>query len=189
MSPLKSRLGGKKWYDLIPHPLVMLFGIIIFTAILSHILPAGAFERILVDGRQRVVPGSYAVIEPTPLGFMDMFLAIPGGFKSAISIIFVVLASGIMFGVLDKSGMIENAVGTFVKKLGHERRMLIVVLMTYLFGMLGVFVGYENNIALVPIAAVTSLALGGDLMLAAAIAVGGITGGFGLSPVNPYTVG
>ena len=42
---------------------------------------------------------------------------------------------------------------------------------------------------MVPIAAVTSLALGGDLMLAAAIAVGGITVGFGLSPVNPYTVG
>ena len=37
--------------------------------------------------------------------------------------------------------------------------------------------GYENNIAMVPIAAVTSLALGGDLMLAAAIAVGGITVG------------
>jgi len=167
----------------------MLFGIIILTAILSHILPAGAFERILVEDRLRVVPGSYTVIEPTPLGFMDMFLAIPGGFESAISIIFVVLASGIMFGVLDKSGMIENAVGTFVKKLGHKRRILIVVLMTYLFGFLGIFVGYENNIALVPIAAVASLALGGDLMLAAAIAVGGITVGFGLSPFNPYTVG
>ncbi|CAN0369974.1 unnamed protein product, partial [Discosporangium mesarthrocarpum] len=43
----------------------------------------------------------------------------------------------------------------------------------------GVFVGYENNIALIPIAAITSLALGGDLMLAASIAVGGVTVGFG----------
>jgi len=189
LTELKPLKGNKKWYDYIPHPVVMLFGIIILTAILSHILPAGAFERILVEDRLRVVPGSYTVIEPTPLGFMDMFLAIPGGFESAISIIFVVLASGIMFGVLDKSGMIENAVGTFVKKLGHKRRILIVVLMTYLFGFLGIFVGYENNIALVPIAAVASLALGGDLMLAAAIAVGGITVGFGLSPFNPYTVG
>ncbi len=167
----------------------MLFGIIIFTAILSHLLPAGSYERELVDGRQRVIPGSYHTIEPTPLSFLDMFRSIPGGFQSAISIIFVVLASGIMFGILEKSGMIENAVGTFVKKLGHDRRMLIVVIMTFLFGFLGVFVGYENNIAMVPIAAITSLALGGDLMLAAGIAVGGITVGFGLSPVNPYTVG
>ncbi len=167
----------------------MLFGIIILTAILSHLLPAGTYERELVDGRQRVIPGSYHTIEPTPLGILETFLTIPGGFKSAISIIFVVLSSGIMFGVLEKSGMIENAVGTFVKALGLERRYFIVVAMTFMFGCLGIFVGYENNIAMIPIAAVTSLALGGDLMLAAAIAVGGVTVGFGLSPVNPYTVG
>lgn len=184
-----SELSPKKWYHRIPHPIVMLFVIIVLTAILSHIIPAGAFDREMVEGRPRVIPGSYKTIEQTPLSFLDTFLAIPGGFTSAISIIFVVLSSGIMFGVLEKSGMIENAVGTFMKRLGLERRYLVVVLMTFVFGMLGVFVGYENNIALIPIAAITSLALGGDLMLAAAIAVGGVTVGFGLSPFNPYTVG
>jgi len=184
-----SELVSKKWYQRIPHPIVMLFAIIVLTAILSHIIPAGSFERELVDGRQRVVPDSYKAIEQTPLSFMDTFLAIPGGFASAIAIIFVVLSSGIMFGVLERSGMIENAVGTFMKYLGLERRYLVVVLMTFIFGMLGVFVGYENNIALIPIAAITSLAIGGDLMLAAAISVGGVTVGFGLSPFNPYTVG
>lgn len=172
-----------------PHPIVMLFAIIVLTALLSHIIPAGNFARELVDGRQRVIPNSYEAIEQTPLSFLDTFLAIPGGFASAISIIFVVLSSGIMFGVLERSGMIENAVGTFMKHLGVERRYLVVILMTFIFGMLGVFVGYENNIALIPIAAITSLAIGGDLMLAAAISVGGVTVGFGLSPVNPYTVG
>lgn len=167
----------------------MLFAIIVLTALLSHIIPAGSFERELVDGMQRVIPGSYEAIEQTPLSFLDTFLAIPGGFASAIAIIFVVVSSGIMFGILERSGMIENAVGTFMKYLGLERRYLVVVLMTFIFGMLGVFVGYENNIALIPIAAITSLAIGGDLMLAAAISVGGVTVGFGLSPFNPYTVG
>lgn len=184
-----SQEFSRKWYKRIPHPIVMLFAIIILTAVLSHIIPAGTFEREMIDGRARVIPGSYKTVEQTPLSFLDTFLAIPGGFSSAIAIIFVVLSSGIMFGILEKSGMIENAVGTFMKKLGLERRYLVVVLMTFLFGCLGVFVGYENNIALIPIAAITSLALGGDLMLAAGIAVGGITVGFGLSPVNPYTVG
>ena len=179
----------KKWYSSIPHPVVMLFGILVLINLLSHFIPAGAYDRVEVDGRQMVEPGSYHQIDPTPLSFLDMFRAIPGGFSSAILIIFVVLSSGIMFGVLEKTGMIENAVGTFVKKMGFERRMLLVVIMTYLFGALGVFVGYENNIAMIPIAAIASLALGGDLMLAAGIAVGGVTVGFGLSPVNPYTVG
>lgn len=167
----------------------MLFGILAIIAILSHFIPAGNYERVTVDGRQMVVPDSYHQIGSTPLSLLDMFRAIPGGFISAISIIFVVLSSGIMFGILEKSGMIENAVGTFVNRLGYKRRMLLVVIMTFLFGGLGIFVGYENNIAMIPIAAIASLALGGDLMLAAGIAVGGVTVGFGLSPVNPYTVG
>ncbi len=179
----------KTWYERIPHPVVMLFGIIVFTALLSYILPAGSYERELVDGRQRVVSGSYQVIASTPLSFLDIFRAIPLGFKSAVEIIFVVFAGGIMFGVLEKSKMVENTVGTIVKKMGVERKYLIVILMTYLFGSLGVFVGYETNIAMVPIAAFLSLALGGDLILAAGISVAAITVGFGLSPINPYTVG
>lgn len=167
----------------------MLFGIVILTAVLSYIIPAGAFDRQIVDGREQVIAGSYSQVEQTPLSIFDTFLSIPKGFESAIAVIFIVLSSGIMFGVLENSGMIENAVGTFIRKLGVEKKYLLVVAMTYIFGALGVFVGYENNIALIPIAAITSLAIGGDLMLAASIAVGGVTIGFGLSPVNPYTVG
>src|SRR6056300_1627640 len=119
----------------------MLFGIIVLTAILSYIIPAGEFQRELVDDRERVIPGTYEQVKQTPLGFLDTFLAIPGGFQSAIAIIFIVLSSGIMFGVLENSGMIENAVGSFIRKLGVERKYLLVVAMTFIFGALGVFVG------------------------------------------------
>ncbi|MEM1321211.1 MAG: AbgT family transporter [Bacteroidota bacterium] len=178
-----------KWYERIPHPVAMLFGIIILAALLSYILPAGLYERELVDGRQRVIPGSYKTIAQTPVGLLDLFKAIPGGFKAAVEVIFVVLAGGIMFGMLEKSRMVENTVGTLVKNLGLQRKYFIVGVMTFIFGLLGIVVGYENNIAMVPIAAVMALALGGDLVLAAGISVAGITIGFGLSPINPYTVG
>ncbi|MBK9566441.1 MAG: hypothetical protein IPO37_15135 [Saprospiraceae bacterium] len=42
---------------------------------------------------------------------------------------------------------------------------------------------------MIPIGCLLSLALGGDLMLAAGMSVGAITVGFGLSPFNPYTIG
>lgn len=167
----------------------MLFGIIVLTAILSYIIPAGTYEREVIDGRARVIPGSYKVIDSTPVGLLDMFTALPEGFKTASEIIFVVLASGIMFGILEKSRMVENTVGTVVKSLGLQRKYFIVVVMTFVYGFLGVAIGYENNIAMIPIAAVMSLALGGDLILAAGISVGAVTVGFGLSPINPYTVG
>ena len=167
----------------------MLFGMIVLATLLSYILPAGVFERVEVDGRQRVVPGSFSYINQTPVSFKNMFVALPMGFKTASDIIFVVFASGIMFGILEKTGMIENSIGTLVKKLGLKRRYLLVFLMTYVFGMMGVAVGYENNIALIPIAAILALAVGGDLIVAAGISVAAITVGFGMSPINPYTVG
>ncbi len=167
----------------------MLFGIIVLVTVLTYILPAGTYERILVDGRNTVVPNSYQTIVGTPVGILDMFKAIPLGFKEAVEIIFIVLAGGIMFGFMEKSKAVENAVGTMVKKLGLKNKHMIIVLMTFIYGILGVAVGYENNIAMVPIAAVLSLALGGDLILAAGISVGAMTIGFGLSPINPYTVG
>jgi len=179
----------KKWYNYIPHPVVMLFGMLFIASLLSYLIPAGAFERVVVDGRERVVAGSFKVIPSDPLSLMDMFLAIPLGFKTAIDIIFIVLASGIMFGFMETSGAVENTIGTLVRKLGLKRKYLIVLIMTFVFGSLGMFVGYENNIAMVPVACVLSLAIGGDLMLAAGISVGAITVGFGLSPFNPYTIG
>ena len=179
----------KSWYEYIPHPVVMLFGIVIFTAILTHLLPAGEYARELVDGRQKVIPGSYQKTASSPIGFFGVFKAFPLGFKAAVEVIFVVLASGIMFGILDQSRMVENSIGTLVRKIGLKRRLFLVAIMTYAFGMLGVMIGYENNIAMVPIAAIMAMALGGDLVLAAGISVGAITVGFGLSPINPYTVG
>jgi uncharacterized ion transporter superfamily protein YfcC len=185
----KHKLKTKPWYKRIPHAVTMLFGIIVLVAILTHILPAGTYERILVDGRSVVVPDSYKVISSTPIGILDMFKAIPLGFKAASEIIFIVLAGAIMFGFMEKSKAVENSVGTLVKNLGLNNKNLIIVIMTFIYGLLGVAVGYENNIAMVPIAAVLSLALGGDLILAAGISVGAMTIGFGLSPINPYTVG
>src|SRR5699024_3113762 len=41
----------------------------------------------------------------------------------------------------------------------------------------------------VPIAIILSLAIRGDVLLGAGIAIGGISVGFGLSPFNPYTIG
>lgn len=177
------------WYEKIPHALTMLFMIIVFVTLLTYFIPAGEFQRELIDGRNTVIPGSFQTIPKTSVGFLQMFTAIPLGFKAAIEVMFVVISGGIMFGVMGETKAIENAVGTFVHKIGQENKNLAVVVMTFVYGALGVFVGYEHNIALIPIAAIVSLALGGDLILAAGISVGAVTIGFGLSPINPYTVG
>lgn len=184
-----SKTKGNFLLNRIPHAITMLFFIIVLVAVLTYILPAGLYERVLVDGKNVVVPNSYHTIESTPVGLLDTFKAIPLGFKAAAEVIFIVLAGAIMFGFMESSKAVENTVGVLVKKLGLKNKNLVIVIMTFIYGLLGIAVGYENNIAMVPIAAVLSLALGGDLILAAGISVGAMTIGFGLSPINPYTVG
>lgn len=184
-----SKIKGLFPFKRMPHAVSMLFVIIALITVLTYIIPAGMYERVIIDGKNTVVPNSYQTIESTPVGLLGMFKAIPSGFKEASDIIFIVLAGAIMFGFMEKSKAIENSIGVLVKNLGSNNKALIIVIMTFVYGLLGIAVGYENNIAMIPIAAVLSLALGGDLMLAAGISVGAMTIGFGLSPINPYTVG
>ncbi|CAH0998895.1 hypothetical protein LEM8419_00204 [Neolewinella maritima] len=167
----------------------MLFAIIVVVTVLTYLLPAGLYERIEVGGRLRVVPDSYAEVAPSPVGFFQMFRAFPEGYRLATPVIFICLASALMFSVLERTRTIENAVGRLVFRMGTERSELLLVLLTFMYALLGVMVGYENNIATVPIAVVVVLALGGDLVLAAGVSLGGMTVAFGLSPINPYTVG
>jgi uncharacterized ion transporter superfamily protein YfcC len=109
---------AKQWFNRIPHAVTMLFCIIILVSILSYFIPAGTYERFIVDGKKAVVPGSYKIIPSTPIGLLDMFRAIPLGFKAAVEIIFIVLAGAIMFGFMEKSKAVENSIGTLVNKLG-----------------------------------------------------------------------
>ena len=175
----------------VPHALVIMFLIAVLVSIMSYFIPAGSFERVVspINGRLIVVPGTFEFIKSSPIGFVDFITAFPRGFKAAAEIIFVVISGGVMFGLMEKTNALENGVGAFVRKLGMQRKNLIIISLTLVYGFLGVAVGYENNIALVPIAAMVSLAIGGDLLLAAGISVGAMTVGFGLSPINPYTVG
>lgn len=177
------------WYARIPSPLIMLFVIVVAVAVMTWLLPAGLYERVLVDGKNRVVPGSYGVVASTPVGPFGVFRAFPDGYKAATPIIFICLASALMFSILEKTNTMENAVGRVVYLLGNKHAELLLVLLTFVYGLPGVMVGYENNIATIPIACIIVLALGGDLILAAGVSVGGMTVAFGLSPINFYTVG
>lgn len=51
---------------LFPNVYVLLFIIAIVAAILTYTVPAGQFERIVVNDVTQVVPGSFALIEHNP---------------------------------------------------------------------------------------------------------------------------
>lgn len=173
----------------IPDPMVLIFAVLVMAAFMTHVVPAGTFERQIIDGQTRVIPDSYRNVAGTPASFFDIFLAVPRGLKKAAQYLFIVFIAGGLFNILSGTGALENFVGTTVKTVGLERRTLIIWITTFVFGFFGVAVGFENNIALVPIAMLVANAVGGSRLIGAGMAVGGIGVGFALSPINPYTVG
>lgn len=173
----------------IPDPMVLIFIVLVFAAIATWIVPAGAFDTEVIDGKTRVVPGTFHAVDGSPAGVFDIFVAIPRGMIAAARYLFIVFIAGGLFNLLGKTGALDAAVGTFVKTIGLKRKKLIIWLTTFLYGFMGVAVGFENNIALVPVALLITSAIGTKKEVAAGMAVGGIGVGFALSPINPYTVG
>ncbi|PSW08276.1 C4-dicarboxylate ABC transporter [Photobacterium rosenbergii] len=180
----------RPWYKNMPDPMVLIFMILVATYALTFIVPAGEFERIVANGRTTVVPESFAYLTDTPaVHFFDIFVAIPQGLISAAPYLFIVFIAGGLFHILQKTGALENAIGVAVNKVGVKNRNVIITVGTFIYGFFGVAVGFENNIALVPVAVLISAAVGYSSLVGTVMAVGGIGIGFALSPINPYTVG
>jgi len=180
----------KKWYRAVPDPMVLIFLILVATYVLTFFIPAGEFERVVRDGRTAVVSGSFHYLgDVAAIPPFDIFVAIPKGLISASQYLFIVFIAGGLFHILQQSGALENAIGVAVRRVGVERRNLIITVGTFIYGFFGVAVGFENNIALVPIAVLIASAVGCTSLVGTAMAVGGIGVGFALSPINPYTVG
>lgn len=180
----------RPWYKSMPDPMVLIFGILVATYLLTFVVPSGAFERAVVDGRTTVIPESFTLLADAPsVHVFDIFVAIPKGLISAAPYLFIVFIAGGLFHILQRSGALENAIGVAVNRVGVQNRNLIITVGTFIYGFFGVAVGFENNIALVPVAVLISAAVGYSSLVGTVMAVGGIGIGFALSPINPYTVG
>ncbi|GAK20751.1 arginine/ornithine antiporter ArcD [Vibrio sp. JCM 19052] len=161
--------------------------ILVATYLLTFVVPAGEFSRVVVDGRTTVVPNSFAYLNDVPtVHFFDIFVAIPKGLISAAPYLFIVFIAGGLFHILQRTGALENAIGVAVNKAGVKNRNLIITIGTFIYGFFGVAVGFENNIALVPVAVLISAAVGYSSLVGTVMAVGGIGVGFALSPINLY---
>ncbi|MFC0179800.1 YfcC family protein [Thorsellia kenyensis] len=178
------------WYKKIPDPMALIFFISVLVYLMHFFIPAGMFERVVESGKTKVVPNSFRLIEDSAsLHVFDIFVAIPAGLIKAGPYLFIVFIAGGLFHILQKTGALENAIGVWIHRMGLNKSNIIITICTFIYGFFGIAVGYENNIALVPIAVLIASAIGRSNLIGAMIAVGGIGVGFALSPISPYTVG
>jgi len=124
----------------LPDIYVVLCGFILVVAALTWIVPAGSYERtVLPNGRESVVAGSYHVIEPTPVGFMDIVTAIPVGLSEASSVVFLTLLVGGSVGVLRRTGVIDLGIRRLMTWMNDRTELLIPALMG-IFGLIAAFI-------------------------------------------------
>lgn len=173
-----------------PHPLAILLIFIALAAVLTHIIPAGQYERVLDEetGREIVVANSYEQIEAEPIGLLNAIVKVPEGIVFGADIVVLILIIGGAFVVVDKTGAFNEGLSVLVNKFQHSQNRVII-----LVGLVFVLVGalnntYEEIIALVPFLVIMAHRIGYSKVAAIAISAGSATVGATFSPMNPFGV-
>jgi uncharacterized ion transporter superfamily protein YfcC len=173
------------------NPLALLVGFVLFAAVLTHVLPAGRFERRddAATGRTVVVPGSYRAVPASPVGPFQAAVAIPKGMVAGASLIFLVFIAGGAFGVVERTGALRHGVEWMADRL-QSRERLVVPISCVFFATGGVVEGmWEEIIALVPVLLVLTRRVGFDAVTAVGMSLGAAGVGAAFSPMNPFGVG
>ncbi len=174
----------------VPHTLVLLFGMIVLALVSTYVLPQGSFQRVENEsGRLQVQAGSYQRAEDrVSLSPLAVFTAIPRGFEAAGEIIFFVFLIGGAFGVLRATGAVDAWIGVMLPKLGKKPWLLVGGGML-LFAAGSSTIGMaEEYLPFVPILLALAFGLGFDAVTAIGILCVGYGIGYGIAPINPFTV-
>lgn len=174
-----------------PTTTALLMLMIVLVAILTYIVPAGQYERVLDEetGRDLIVADSFAYTESTPVGPGGVLASVFNGIVEAAEIIAFVLIVGGVFGVIVKSGAINAALARLIERLKGRESLFIVIAMTA-FAVGGATFGMaEETLPFVAIVLAATIAMGYDRIVAVSIVVVGVYAGYSAGPLNPFNVG
>lgn len=178
-----------KWKWEMPDTYVILLFVLLLAAAATYIVPAGTFEREVVEEVERVVPNTYSETEQNPTGFMDIFLALQSGMVQSGGLIFLVLFAGGAFEVVERSGAIKGGILRAVNKT-RGKEFWLIALVSILFALGGAVGAVANSIIpFVAIGLIIARALKLDAIVAVSITFGATFAGFNVGFLNPYTVG
>ncbi|NLJ43841.1 MAG: YfcC family protein [Bacteroidales bacterium] len=187
----------------VPHNLVIVFSIIILSAILTWIIPGGRYERqtVEVNGIERsvIVNGSFHYVDSQPQTW-QIFSAFYKGFINMSHIIVFVLMIGGAFWIMNDTKAIDVGIFSF---LGFTKRMerfqpvrflgvnnIIITLIMIIFSLFGAIFGMsEETIAFSVIFVPLAISMGYDSIVGIGLCYFAAHIGFAGAILNPFTVG
>lgn len=184
----------KTWTFKIPqlNTLGIIFSIILLVTVMTWLVPSGAYDRVLTDGREVVVPGTYHAVAAQPQGVFDVLKAPVNGFENTALIIAFLLLIGGVLAVIEKTGAITAGIKEASAFFGRNPKFkfLFIPLGITLFSLCGATFGMcEETLIFIPILIPLSLSLGYDSAIGTAIPFVGAGVGFAAAFTNPFTVG
>ena len=172
----------------IPHTYFIIFTILAICAVLTYILPAGAFDRIENEaGRMVLVPDSFHSVDANPISLMGFLKAIPLGLEAQAALIFFVFVCGGTFGIFDET----NALNVGINKIAHKlngKETIMIIAITTIFSILGATMAFDPQVIMfIPLGVALARRCGYDAITGIGMVLGGVYVGFSCGPLNPYT--
>ena len=106
--------------------LVILFVLMMIAGILTLVIPAGQYARILVDGRETINPASFQIIDHPDYPIWRWFVAPIEvlGSNSGVTVIVIIIVlffAGGAFAVMDKTGTLKAFIGRIVRQFRDRK--------------------------------------------------------------------
>lgn len=166
---------------------------ILLMAVLTYIVPAGEYERKVVEtahGVQKfVVAGTYKAVPQHPATWLDVISAIPYGFERAAGVVCLTFMVGACMGLIKRAGLIDLGVQKLSQAVSGSAFLVAPILMIVL-SLLAAFIGVpELSLAYLPVFLPLFYRLGYDGMTATAVALLGPCLGFTFGITIPGSVG
>jgi len=174
--------------------IIILLVLMIFAGVLTRIVPSGEYERKLIDGREMVVPGSYAPVEVTPPAawrwFTAPFEVLWGADSLTINtiILLLVLISG-AFHILESGGIMKSILRALVERFTHKKYLLMAIIIFFFMFSAAVLGIYEGMVPMVVIVVPLAYALGWDSLTGLGMSLLAMAFGFSAAVTNPFTIG
>ena len=187
----------------VPHTYVIIFSLIVFSAVLTWLIPGGEFNRetLVVNGVER------SIIQADSFHFTDsnkqswqVFSALFDGFLRTSDIIAFILLIGGAFWILNDSKAVDIGIYSFLKvskkweryrffrKIGVNTIILSGIML--IFSIFGAVYGMsEETIAFTIIFVPLAISMGYDSIVGVSLCFVAATLGFAGAFLNPFTVG
>ncbi len=188
-----SGKSKKRWE--IPHILVILIVMSAMSALLTWVLPAGAYDRAYneVTGHLTAVPGTFHYIERTPVSFFELFISLEESLVATADIAFMIFCVYSSCYLLEKTGTLDSLISHLLRFIQrHERFEKLWLAFIIIFFSVWASTGalsYEEILPFVPVFVLVSIALGYDAMVGLGLSIIPVGMGFASATINPFTVG